>query len=416
MAKAPYYKIYLNNTDRDITDTVKSFTYEDSCEEDSLLTLVMHTGASLELADDPEMVPNNLILFQFGYIEGFRSEVQKARITNVGHVYGLTISMSVKCLGIGQVLKRTSDDTIWNGSSIDIATIIAKRYNLELTYDKTTTDWEEMPQGNRSDFEFLKYLSRRESPGDYVFYIRSGTMFFVRRKMLDDSKRTFNYRDPDGVVLEFRADWKEAGADGMESGAGIDNVVVDSTNEEDTGNVSEYETVWKYDALGELVESGISTVVDSEVSLGSVSNGVSDIIKNKIACPVGDETEKKSLGNNVKKRRKKNVLVGSLEIEGDPTMQSNTIITVGNVAKAHMGNWWVRSVTHKITAKGGYRSSMRLNRNGSKSKTTEPAKTKNDSTGAKTNDTVVKVHVYDANGNPVEDVSGSGTIAVTKKK
>lgn len=83
--------------------------------------------------------------------------------------------------------------------------------------------------------------------------------------------------------------------------------------------------------------------LDLEIPPGVVYNGVDN----------GDE----GLKNRIKETIQK-LVQGTMVIIGDPAMESSVIITLENLASNHIGNFYVKKVTHKLTRADGYKTTM----------------------------------------------------------
>ncbi len=81
-----------------------------------------------------------------------------------------------------------------------------------------------------------------------------------------------------------------------------------------------------------------------------------------IFSPGGSE-EAENVGNHEKKTSSMKELIATLEVEGNPDIMDDMIITIGNVSKRDIGNWYVTRAKHMITPDGAYITEMSLNRN-----------------------------------------------------
>lgn len=406
---APFYRLYIDNdAKRDITEYVENFTYEDCIEEDSLLKINIRSSFAEELADDTDFVTGTIIAFQFGFMAGEISELHRARITDVKHKYRERVTMELQCLDLGTVVKRVTEQTIWkNKKSSDIAQEIASKYGLELEADPTTKVWDNIPQGNRDDFSFLRYLALREDGGNWICYIRNNTLYFVNRGTDKNSLLTFTWGDGDGTVVSFEPSIKESTQAGVSNKAVVATFdpykgeykpqVVDNNTEKPTGTTGEYKRV--YNESGQVGFSGSKTKQ-------STTNKQAEVGKN-ITVPTKDKAEATNIGNSKKKKATLKSLEAKLVVNGAPNITPNNIITMNNVAKRYTGNWFVNKVTHTVTT-SGFLTTMDLNKNGTKSvtknkgtsnKSVVKAKDPNTSKGGSSIKSEVKVRVYDGDGN-----------------
>jgi len=405
--KSPYYKVYIG--DRDITRYVESITYEDATEEDNIITLKIDQDYALQLADDPDFVTGKIVAFQFGFMGGAVSQLHKSKVTDIKHTYRERVMMTMKCLDLGTTVKKTTSQKIWeNKTSSQIAEAIASKYGFDKEIKTTSKVWENLPQGNKSDLEFLKYIAAREGQGNLVVFIRNNTLYFVERGLKEDSKVTFTYGYGDGEMVSFEPTQKESTKKAVSNQTAITKVdektgkvtttVVDNTTEEDTGSTELY----KFDA-------------DNGDNLGEISEDNTTVGKQN-SEPVENEEEAKSLANSTKKNAALEGMTAKLKLDGQPLLVPNSVITIKNVAKRHLGNWLITKVTHSIQS-GAYITTCDLKRNASKSKTKNKSKDANTTEGGdKIKDEVkLPVNTYDADtGKSVEVISENNT--TVKKK
>lgn len=403
--KSPYYKVYIKDN-REITKYVENILFEDSTEEDNIITLKIDQDYALQLADDPDFVTDNIVKFQFGYLEGAVSQLHKAKIQDITHKYKERVMMTMKCLDLGLTMKKSTSQKIWEGvTTSDVAKSIADKWGLESEIKTTTKVWDNLPQGNKSDWEFLKYLANREGSGNVVVFIRNNKLYLTDVATKDKSKITFEYSNGNGTVLSFEPTQKSSNKKAFANQSAVTTVdeksgkvtttVIDNTNEEDTGSTELY----KFDAnTGDL--------------LGEISEDNKTVGKHNVQ-PVADEEEAKSLANSTKKKSAMKSMTAKLILEGQPLLVPNTIITMKNVAQRHLGNWLIVKVTHSIQ-NTKYTTTCELDRNASKLKSSNKASDANTSEGAdKVKDEVkLPVNTYDADSGALIPVESEGNATV----
>lgn len=417
--KSPFFKVDIINSkgkSTDITEKISSFVYEDSIEEDSMIKLNIIADFAKDLADDANFSMGSVLHFQFGYLQGQISKVHKARITDISHSYGDTITMSVTALDIGNVIKKATSTRIWKKkTSSDIAKEIADSWGMGFVTDATSKVWDSLPQGNKTDKQLLSYLAERETDGDYIHFIRNNTLYFVKRGLDSKSAYTYTYGQD---IINFKTSFKESSAQPTAAKA---KVVVNNPKigghsvqsaspktEKGGAYTGKYKNV--YQIGGKKVGKVPIEQTDKEEKATKKGFG------KPIIDPTPSKIEASNLANSKKKKATLKTLVADLQIEGNPSIEPNTIITINNVAKAHAGNWYVIKITHSLTT-GGYTCKLDLSRNAGKKKSdTEAKPTKvNTSIGikpsAQKSENTVKVYekrnVYRADG--------SGKVIGTKK-
>ena len=441
MPKSPLYKIYIDGkAQRDISSYVEKVTYEDCIEEDSYIKIDVYEAYALTAADDDDLITGKYIAFQFGYIGGALSEVHRVRIVDIEVNYTRTkLSVTLKCLDKGHLMRKRINNKVWKTvTTADVAGAIATDYGLVTEIDDSLTKvWASIPQGNRSDMDFLKYLAHRETGGNYVAYIRGYTLYVVKRSTDKESSLTYTWGDGDGTVVSFRTSNKDAKKSGEveevvvnkpvdnvpNTGAIRDNYQskvykawkgkINNSTEAPTGTLGEYKVEFDQNAVfaqavttankGDSTSTVKGNVSDSDykqyipVILDSVKvqlDKTNPQLSKYLHDATQDSEELDNLGNHHKKKH--HGIEGTLIVEGNPALRPNTVITMAGVARVHVGNWLVFKVTHSIS-NAGYLTTLELRKNGAK-KGLVKAPDKNTGKGPDTKVDAVKIPVFDANG------------------
>lgn len=406
--KAPFYKVDLISNDKtyDITKYVKSFVYEDAIEEDSLLKIVVDSDYAEQLADDSRFVTGANIHFQFGFMQGKISAVHSSRISDITHEYAHSVTMSITCLDLGNAIKKATSSKVWKGkTSSQIAAEIAASWGLQSDITETSKVWDSLPQGNKNDKQFLTYLAEREDDGDFISYIRNDTLYFGKRKMDKNSDFIYTYGEN---IVRFRPSWKESSAkpEAIKSKAIVTNPFKGTTAQAEASATKEkggaytgtYKTAFNQNskAVGKI------PIKQDSKQEKATGKGFGKPFIN----PSPDLKESENLANSKKKTATLKTLVADLVVEGNPLIEPNTVITINNVAKKYVGNWYVVKATHNVS--GTYTTTMSLSRNAvkEKSKNVEnaPKAKVNNTVGAKpqtkqTTVKITKVYTYDQNAN-----------------
>lgn len=349
--KSPIVKLYIKKNQRDLSDRVERFRYEESTEKDDLVTIDIKSGYAFELADDADIVAGTIIQFQYGFAGEKLSPVKTARITNVDMEYGERIKMTIKALDMGNVMKKSSSQTVWkNTTSGEIVQQIADKYGLSVEIEGANRQIKSLAQGNKSDYEVLQEMVKEESNGSYMFYIKSGTIHYVKKSTALKKAAKSAYRYGDNII-KFIPKLKEA----EQSGAGTKTEVKNVnpfTLETITGSADK-ETVKEDVAMGA-----------NGVSVDAFGNATKKIISSPL--PTEDKNSGKNEANNKANYKKKagtyKGLTATLVVEGNPVITTTDIITIENVAKRHEGNWYVEKVVHDIS--NTYTTTVELNKNG----------------------------------------------------
>lgn len=472
--KAPFFKVYIDGSNEEITDYIESFSYEDCMKEDSFLNLSVYAKFAMALADDPRIKVGTNLSFQFGYLGGKISKLHRIRVTDITHKYNERITMDIKCLDVGNVARKVESSKVWKDvTTQEIVVAIANKYGLEVDTDNPQTYWDNLPQGNKSDTAFLEELAGKEDGGDWVSYIRNKTLYFVHRKLDSNAVISYTYGDGDGVVISFEPSQKESTkGNGASNGAqatavdpktgNIKSVLTNNTNELNKMDLSRYERNIKYDRFKEqthrgktgtytAVKSGIKgnleqatkkrndLLIERQKECDKIKDGVKpdaakikqideqltgiskqfdnypDIKKKFVEpYPKGDNPTRQmqSSTSAAKKSSDLGGLKATLTIEGNPLLVPNTVITMKGVAKVHSGNWFVEKVTHDVST-SGYTCSVELAKTGSNVGTKKSEAT-NKSKGPETQEEKIAVRVVGSNFSRTEaSVIGKATVTRT---
>lgn len=347
MLRSTFYQIYIDSTGEDITDLCESFDYEDSTEKDDLLSLSLVTK-DIAVFDADWLVIGTKLRFIFGYINGVTSGVRLAKISDIDWSYGDTLKAGIKATDIGMFIKKNQSTRQWSGKTAsDIALEIADTFNLTANVQPTSKKIT-MPQGGKSDFDFLKYLAKREN---LHFYISGETLNFVKRDLAKPSLRTYTFGAGTDII-SFKPSAKQSNS--------TPQALSQKVTSMDMAAGEAKETV-ATDKDKELVKQGLVKATNNNNKLGKfefVEKSNVPIKQNGNA----DNSSNKSLAQNEVKESMQKGITATLEIEGDPNMKAGETITIAGVAKKHEGNYLVESVRHKL-GQNAYICSLELSKN-----------------------------------------------------
>lgn len=421
--KSPFVKIYVESNNRDITDLIENFKYENTIEKDNVATLTVKQNYAFDAVDDDDLIAGKFLLFQFGFLGGLTSPIHKVKITDVDTNYAARVTMTIKCLDKGQDMKKGVPKKIWNGKKAsDIAKEIATKYGLEADVDDTSRVYNSYPQGGKTDFEFLQELAGKESGGDYVFYINDDTLSFKKVDYKQAARITYTYGED---IVSFSPKWKETqqkgggkktkikGFDPMnkkpvtgEAAAGngdtklgewdvnggakfdinsVRNKYANGENKGGSGGVSDIN-------IATIAKQGITpdSLPEGTFDLKGLSKGITNASDNdkvddsgvEIMLPVHDKAEANDAAKKVQKtggnphKHKSGgpkILTANLKVEGNPLLKPTDIITIAGVGKRHQGNWMITKITHSIIANGPYIVDIDMNKNGTSKEGTKGA-------------------------------------------
>lgn len=366
MSKAPFYNVFINDEKKDITNLIDKFKYEDCLKEDDFLYITINPEFTWNADKNDEFKKGQNLFFEFGYLSIESSGFRTARISDINPKYGERITLAIKALDKGNVMKKTSSSKVWkNKSTKQIVEEIASTYGMTAKCDIDGVLWKSKAQGLKSDWNFLQEIVGSEKDGDYVLFCRDNVLYFTKIGITKKSRRTFTYGDPDSKIISFEPENKDSTA--KKSGLNTTMVSADPMTQKPVK--SEAKTKDTKEATG----SSIVSYLDLDVNKQSVSSnagakkeeGVIDKIFAKfLPQPPMSEAE---LKNKSKAKNKKHGLknyTAKLKIEGDPTFRANEIITMNGVLKREQGNWLIVKAIHEITG-SGYITTLELEKNGS---------------------------------------------------
>jgi phage protein D len=375
----PFYKVIVERNKRDISDLITKFAFEDCVDKDDLLVLSIFDTRK-EVLDDKDFTEGTELSFQFGYVGGAVSPKYTMRITDVEPNYGKQIDLTIKATDMGIVMKKSESNRVWeNVKASDVAKEIAAKYGLTPVIEPTTKVHKSLPQGNKTDFDFLKDLCNLEDNGSFRFFIKNKELHFNKINLKKASYKTYTYNYGEGNVIVFKPKSNESKKSG--ASRNLDVLTIDPK----AGDLMSAKVDNKTSKDDTRLGSGpnyINANIDvykkpSEVQKANADDTTSG--KN-VVVPGGDQSEIENIGNKTKKSAAMNDMEGELQIEGDPNLLADEIITIANVATRHSGNWFTNRIIHQISPRNPYQCRVELKKNGV-ANSNEKSKDTNNSTG-----------------------------------
>lgn len=428
MAQTPFYKVFVVKNNRDISDLISKISYEDATDIDNVFTIYFEKPDT-SLIDDPDLQEGSVLSFYFGFLSGKSSPRYMAKISDIIPSYGNIISLTIRATDLGIDMKKRKSKKIWsNMRASDIVTSIAQANGLRAVVDKTDIVHKSIPQGGKTDYDFVKYLVSIEKDGSWRFYLRGDEIHFTRVKLEQQSRVTMKYNDADGGVISFRPYSLET----LKQASSRDTVVtsVDPftnkaiqtvvNNETAVDDVKTGDYVYSYNFDAQQVNRGINPFGKQTGLKDKISEAIrpSAIQANQVDpskagdhvySPASNIDEIINHGNKKKKKAAMFDYQGVLEIEGDPDYAADIIVSMAGVAKKDSGNWYVSRINHVIDSENGYKVRMTLNKNAGKKPIDKAEKKQtnvNKTVGpdAKQNlpvKTELKPHYYDENSKEI---------------
>lgn len=396
--KAPYYKISVADSGRDLTDFVTSLKLSRSTEKDDMLTLVLKDVDPF-LPDDDDFVEGKRLNYIFGLIGTDISRKGSAKISNIKTSYASLVTLTIDLLDQGQQMKRNSSNKVWNTTLGDLASEIAGKHELtaEVASAASSIKLDNTPQAGLSDFQFLKM--KVESTGDFMMYVKDDKLVIaaIDDEVKKESRVTFSYGN-DQRILSFTPTQNSTDKEGAS-----DEVVVTSVDPKTKKTV-----VAKADAT-EGASTGKEGVVYSANGERLTPNteaveaeSVPEETGKQIPSADVEKSQNKSKAKGAQKGKALSNLTADLVIDGYPALDAGDVISIKGVANKYAGNWYVVEVIDNIG--GAYKTTLKLNKNGT-NKSVQETSTATDSdvnntTGpddARTDVEITSVQ-YDANG------------------
>lgn len=385
MAKSPFYKIILKKNNVDMTNYVTKFRFEDCVNEDNLLSLDLE-GIDNNFIDDISSMKGDNIIFQYGIIGGEKTGNRLAEIKSIEVDYGQGIHMKIKAHDGGFAIKKHTSNKVYEDmTSSEIVEKIASEFGFGTEIEATTEPYT-VPQANKTYFELIKKLAKKEG---FDFFITDNIIKFKSRDLSKKAKKLYEYNNGAGNVLSFRPKYEDKGSSNKISSPGMDDSKLSSFNSIANGNGMKETGLGKklirFDVNGnmldDLTESGM-TVVKPENN------------KNLVQKQTDKELEDSLLEN----------MTASLRLVFDLSVSIEDIVTIANVAKEHAGNWYIHKKTDIIDT-GGAITVLDISRNATNNKGAgkgDPSNI-NKSTGEKEANLskTIKVRKYDVNGNQI---------------
>jgi hypothetical protein len=400
MAKSPFYKVLIEYTGEDITEVISSLSYEDCTKEDDFVTINVE-AAEFDLVDRDVFDVGQKVIFQYGFIGGKSSKKKVAVITDSECTYSKKKAfLTVKAKDLGFYTKKLTSKLIYKDKTAsEIAKDIASKFGLKSVIETTTIKYASLAMAGKTYMQFLKELADTEgsksadTKGPINVCVRGDTLYFTRRDLSVKSTRTFVYGDGDGPVISFKTNWEDAPA-------GSASVVSASGVDEDTGKVIKSEAKQGDNKETTTGESSVNFDVNGVLKNTTLQ---SEAVGKSVVVPAGSQGELDSVTGGIQKSKNAKVLKCTLEIDLDPTVEADIIITMAGVAKKHSGNWQIEKVVSKVDGGGG-RTTLTGVKNGTmKSTTTDSSKNsgqQNKTQGDTDGKTEKEIKRFDTNGNP----------------
>jgi phage protein D len=357
MAKSTFVKAYLK--DIDISDSVESIRDESDVEKGDFVEMRVKSDKALDLANHKDVVAGAKLEYQYGFIGLLHSSLHVARVVNINTDFSdKRVRLEIRALDKGIEIKKNTSRKVWSKVTLsDIAKAIAKDYGLNTDFiEPTSKVYNSIPQGGRSDWDFLQYLVKRESERVQI-YVSDYAMYLEKDMRSKGSKRSFTLGEN---IISFRTQVKEASQKTkIETLPSIDDKTGQPQTAKQTNENSKTELKDGKFALSDIFKTDLIAGFKYDVN----GVGTPKPLKNEVAVPTADKQEAKVFQDNLNESNAQKVLTANLVIELDPTLRAGQVITVKVPVEKLSGNWFIEKAVHTIDGNGGL-TSLDLNKNG----------------------------------------------------
>ncbi|MCB9047623.1 MAG: hypothetical protein H6550_15930 [Chitinophagales bacterium] len=394
----------------DISDDVSYIVYTESTKKHSHAEFVITGDNAAVIADMPELETGRAIIFSYGYIQGVMSPYHLTVITDVSIDYTTSgLTLTIRALDKGLSLRKVGSSRIWkNITTAGIVSEIAAMHGLTPNFQQigTPLTWGSLPQQGMDNMQFLKWLAKRETGGDYVVYIQDDVLNFITRPKgtsaieqvavgKDNRTMRFTVRhkesqpDPNMSGVSKVKGGKAFSANSLEqlSATGLQQWRITARNGlpyvvDRNGNTvaavpkqvvqvgdNTYAEI-STDATGKLVYSNpaktppdAKVLVKSDSTVGAFIDNFFPGKQTPAISPDMSDDEVLNTINSDYKTSVEDVLKATYVEVGNPVRTINQVITFSNIIKRYAGNWITTEVVHNIGS-ADYTTTSTLSKDG----------------------------------------------------
>ncbi len=376
MPKSPFVNVIV--AERNIGGFIQSVSLDQCIDKEDELRLRIKEDFILQVADDPDIIPEAELELQFGFIGGLSSPRMRFILVDAEVLYADKITMTLKAQDAGYSMKRVERTKVWRGKkSSEIAEEIAAEYGLDVVIDPSVGNYldGEIPQTSQNDLEFLRDLAAKE--GDFVrCFISNGTLFYVREDFeIKSPSLTYSYGSDDRVI-SFKPSWNTSKAEGK--GREIKSIkvqdgtkkVIDKVIDEKVETLSNAKWLFKSEDARKppaerseaqrIVEGNPAPSTADGRSETGATNTEAEYEGNPkqesmthINQPQPDEQANENELNSIRNEENKKIFSATLKVSMNPRLELDDLVTMkGALARRHQGNWHIKKLTHSIGTGG----------------------------------------------------------------
>jgi len=338
----PYTPIVIVRIDgRELTlkgnAQVEEFEFDDLADGDDQITLTISDPTG-ELVDDPRFQARKEIEVSWGY-PGLLSPVHKGILLEPEVHFGESTTINLVALDKGSKLHGRAEQKVWkNIKYCDIARAIAERHSLRAIVQETYRQFESLPQGNRSDYEFMVFLASEEK---FEFYIDGEELHFHEKMKIRPPLETFVwFSGMEKTLLEFHPRYN---TQEIKDEAETTAVGFDPETREPVIHIANAETK-KTPGFGRKT---------LQVNLANGDTKYSETETGHVAATPHqklDEVEKEAEAKRAEAEEKQ--VVATAKVIGIPYIRTQRTIVIQGVGDRFSGRWDVTRANHRIGSEG----------------------------------------------------------------
>lgn len=401
MAKSPFFEILLKEPEERITEKYGIFamSFERSFEKDNKLELSVNSK-NIAVLQDAWVQKGSELIFYYGTREGENlfnqspkhlvkvSKLTNVNINNAGHT-----SFTVLAFDQGHFVKKRKSVKIWkNKTASEIIKEICDFHLLKTLIKPTTKRYENFPQANLTDWEFMKLLKSREN--DYDLWVNGETLYFQPNNYKQESSFTIRLGDTENGLEKLTIEFPEQKEQADETTI----TTLSPSGEPLTKKID------KDSAEGNTRLNDFPIPYDEDAKLKSRKPAeAKNRTGTKLATADKDPQVISNMVNNAYKEAERKSVIIHLSLEGSKysNVSQGTIFTLADAA-LFTGNYFITDVKDVITGGGAYRVSIKAQSNTlrkpiSKTETEKVIGSKNKTTGE--TGKVKRKILYDQNSN-----------------
>lgn len=333
-----------NSDPIDLTDRVQTFTFTDREGGVDRLQLTVD-NKDLSNFDDPVFEYGAKLRVAFGNGQS-TAPVRDMVIKKVKGGRELTVNAVTKDGAALDTIKRRR--RFENVRRSDVVAQIAKENGFaNPDIEESPEIFESIAQANLTDGQLLRKLANLEG---FEFYIDFDGLHWHRRRVDQAPVREYVYfTDPnEGEIIDFSIEndiTRRPGKVTVKSRDPItkQEIEASASNEEDTDR----DVMAPYSAVVDG-EAGTLIVTKQEV-----------VHETTVASNAQTQADAEREAKGKFRRATQRAVKLTLELRGDPSLVAKTVIDVKGLGNRLSGKYYVREVSHKLDATGGYSMSVR---------------------------------------------------------